>query len=88
MVGGARLVRRALGIYLPLAAYVGFLLFPFYWMRSLRVASRPGGVSGGVPARPESARAALLGPDGSRRDRRDALRALARHGGVSATAPP
>ncbi len=32
MVGSGTLSRRALGIYLPLAIYVIFLLFPFYWM--------------------------------------------------------
>jgi multiple sugar transport system permease protein len=31
-VVGGRVGRRALGVYLPLAAYVAFLLFPFYWM--------------------------------------------------------
>ena len=32
MVGSNRLGRRVLSIHLPLAAYVAFLLFPFYWM--------------------------------------------------------
>lgn len=32
MVGSNRLARRVLGLHLPLAAYVAFLLFPFYWM--------------------------------------------------------
>ena len=32
MVGSNRLGRRILSIYLPLSAYVAFLLFPFYWM--------------------------------------------------------
>ncbi len=32
MVGSGRLGRRVLSLYLPLGAYVLFLLFPFYWM--------------------------------------------------------
>jgi len=32
MVGGETAGRRTLGIYLPLALYMIFLLFPFYWM--------------------------------------------------------
>jgi multiple sugar transport system permease protein len=32
MVGSATLSRRMLGTYLPLAAFLLFLLFPFYWM--------------------------------------------------------
>ncbi len=32
MVGSERLSNRALNIYLPLAVYMVFLLFPFYWM--------------------------------------------------------
>jgi multiple sugar transport system permease protein len=32
MVGSGRIGRRAIGIYVPLAAYLAFLLFPFYWM--------------------------------------------------------
>ena len=32
MVGSERLSNRLLNIYLPLAFYVVFLLFPFYWM--------------------------------------------------------
>ncbi|HSB78134.1 MAG TPA: carbohydrate ABC transporter permease [Candidatus Methylomirabilis sp.] len=32
MVGSERLTNRLLNIYLPLAFYVVFLLFPFYWM--------------------------------------------------------
>ena len=32
MVGSGRLGRRVLSLYLPLAAYLLFLLFPFYWM--------------------------------------------------------
>lgn len=32
MVGSERLRRRAIGVYLPLLAYLVFLLFPFYWM--------------------------------------------------------
>jgi multiple sugar transport system permease protein len=32
LVGSNRLGRRVLSIHLPLAAYVAFLLFPFYWM--------------------------------------------------------
>jgi multiple sugar transport system permease protein len=32
MVGSERLSNRLLNIYLPLVFYVGFLLFPFYWM--------------------------------------------------------
>jgi multiple sugar transport system permease protein len=32
MVGGRRLRRRMIGVYLPLLAYLVFLLFPFYWM--------------------------------------------------------
>jgi multiple sugar transport system permease protein len=32
MVGGETLGRRMLGIYLPLAFFLIFLLFPFYWM--------------------------------------------------------
>ncbi len=32
MVGSGRLGRRVLSHYLPLGAYVLFLLFPFYWM--------------------------------------------------------
>jgi multiple sugar transport system permease protein len=32
MVGGDTAGRRTLSIYLPLAFYLGFLLFPFYWM--------------------------------------------------------
>lgn len=32
MVGGERLGRRTIGIYVPLLAYLAFLLFPFYWM--------------------------------------------------------
>jgi multiple sugar transport system permease protein len=32
VVGGGRTGRRALALYGPLAAYLLFLLFPFYWM--------------------------------------------------------
>ncbi len=32
MVGSERFTNRHLNIYLPLAFYLGFLLFPFYWM--------------------------------------------------------
>ena len=32
MVGSGRLGRQVLSLYLPLAAYLLFLLFPFYWM--------------------------------------------------------
>ena len=32
MVGSERFSNRLLNIYLPLAFYLGFLLFPFYWM--------------------------------------------------------
>jgi multiple sugar transport system permease protein len=32
MVGGQRFSRRMIGVYLPLLAYLVFLLFPFYWM--------------------------------------------------------
>ncbi len=32
MVGGETVGRRTLNIYLPLACYLVFLLFPFYWM--------------------------------------------------------
>jgi multiple sugar transport system permease protein len=32
MVGSQRLARRTIGVYLPLLAYLAFLLFPFYWM--------------------------------------------------------
>lgn len=32
MVGSGTLGRRILGVYLPLALFLGFLLFPFYWM--------------------------------------------------------
>jgi multiple sugar transport system permease protein len=32
MVGGQRFTRRMIGVYLPLLAYLVFLLFPFYWM--------------------------------------------------------
>ncbi len=32
MVGGETVGRRTLNIYLPLAFYLVFLLFPFYWM--------------------------------------------------------
>ena len=32
MVGSRTLGKRVLGIYLPLALFVVFLLFPFYWM--------------------------------------------------------
>lgn len=32
MLVGARPARRVLSVYLPLAGYVAFLLFPFYWM--------------------------------------------------------
>jgi multiple sugar transport system permease protein len=32
MVGSGRIGKRALNIYLPLSAFVIFLLFPFYWM--------------------------------------------------------
>jgi multiple sugar transport system permease protein len=32
MVGGQRSSRRMIGVYLPLLAYLVFLLFPFYWM--------------------------------------------------------
>jgi multiple sugar transport system permease protein len=32
MVGSGRIDKRALNIYLPLSAFVIFLLFPFYWM--------------------------------------------------------
>jgi multiple sugar transport system permease protein len=32
MVGSQRLTRRTIGVYLPLLAYLAFLLFPFYWM--------------------------------------------------------
>jgi multiple sugar transport system permease protein len=32
MVGSQTVNRRALDVYLPLAGYVLFLLFPFYWM--------------------------------------------------------
>ena len=32
MVGGDTAGRRTLSIYLPLAFYLVFLLFPFYWM--------------------------------------------------------
>ena len=32
MVGSERLTHRMLHLYGPLAFYVGFLLFPFYWM--------------------------------------------------------
>ncbi len=32
MVGSKTLGKRVLGIYLPLAFFIIFLLFPFYWM--------------------------------------------------------
>ncbi len=32
MVGSRTLGKRVLGIYLPLAFFILFLLFPFYWM--------------------------------------------------------
>ena len=32
MVGSGRISKRTLNLYLPLSAYVFFLLFPFYWM--------------------------------------------------------
>jgi multiple sugar transport system permease protein len=32
MVGSERISRRSVNLYLPLAVYVIFLLFPFYWM--------------------------------------------------------
>jgi multiple sugar transport system permease protein len=32
MIGSQRISRRTIGIYLPLFAYLVFLLFPFYWM--------------------------------------------------------
>ena len=32
MVGSGRLGRQVLSLYLPLGAYLVFLLFPFYWM--------------------------------------------------------
>lgn len=32
MVGSGTLGRRLLGVYLPLAGFLAFLLFPFYWM--------------------------------------------------------
>lgn len=32
MVGSGTVLRRLLGVYLPLALYLIFLLFPFYWM--------------------------------------------------------
>ena len=32
MVGSGTLGKRVLGIYLPLAFFIFFLLFPFYWM--------------------------------------------------------
>jgi multiple sugar transport system permease protein len=32
MVGSETLSRRVLGVYLPLALFLVFLLFPFYWM--------------------------------------------------------
>ncbi len=32
MVGSGKLTKRTLNIYLPLTAFVIFLLFPFYWM--------------------------------------------------------
>ena len=32
MVGSGKIRKRTLNLYLPLTAYVIFLLFPFYWM--------------------------------------------------------
>jgi multiple sugar transport system permease protein len=32
MVGSRTLTKRLFGLYLPLAAFLAFLLFPFYWM--------------------------------------------------------
>ena len=32
MVGSGRISKRTLNLYLPLSAYILFLLFPFYWM--------------------------------------------------------
>jgi multiple sugar transport system permease protein len=32
MVGSGTLVKRVFGLYLPLSAFLVFLLFPFYWM--------------------------------------------------------
>jgi hypothetical protein len=34
MVGSATLPRRLFGLYIPLAVFLIFLLFPFYWMIS------------------------------------------------------
>jgi multiple sugar transport system permease protein len=32
MVGSGKIGKRTLSLYLPMTAYVAFLLFPFYWM--------------------------------------------------------
>ncbi|NWF54637.1 MAG: carbohydrate ABC transporter permease [Syntrophaceae bacterium] len=41
MVGSERIGKRTLNLYLPLAAYVIFLLFPFYWMVLVSVKPTP-----------------------------------------------
>ncbi len=41
MVGSKRISHRSLNIYLPLAAYVVFLLFPFYWMSMVSLKPTP-----------------------------------------------
>ncbi len=41
MVGSGRIGKRTLNLYLPLAAYVIFLLFPFYWMVLVSVKPTP-----------------------------------------------
>jgi multiple sugar transport system permease protein len=41
MVGSEGLGRRTLSLYLPLAAYVVFLLFPFYWMSIVSLKPTP-----------------------------------------------
>jgi multiple sugar transport system permease protein len=41
MVGSKRISRRSLNLYLPLTAYVLFLLFPFYWMSMVSLKPTP-----------------------------------------------
>jgi multiple sugar transport system permease protein len=41
MVGSERFGRRTLSLYLPLAVYIVFLLFPFYWMSIVSLKPTP-----------------------------------------------